>query len=213
MQYEAIRDERRMAANTATRIGDAFLSLLSFGQSFLDVFLRKDVDDTAKGRITFNNGAVNKGIVVFSEDGTFADGLTGHGARICPDGSAELDSLTLRRFLEVPELRFNRVSVHVGNQWRAPGGGIIRSVSPASDATGTALLHLEAGEIGTVAVGDLCMGIFHSETADDNATASADDNHGNFRFAGFYTAYWEITAVADYTDDETGQTFHNGKVS
>ena len=49
MQYEAIRDERRMAANTATRIGDAFLSLLSFGQSFLDVFLRKDVDDTAKG--------------------------------------------------------------------------------------------------------------------------------------------------------------------
>lgn len=213
MQYEAIRDERRMAANTATRIGDAFLSLLSFGQSFLDVFLRKDVDDTAKGRITFNNGAVNKGIVVFSEDGTFADGLTGHGARIRPDGSAELDSLTLRRFLEVPELRFNRVSVHVGNQWRAPGGGIIRSVSPAADATGTALLHLEAGEIGTVAVGDLCMGIYHSETAADNASESADDNHGNFRFAGFYTAYWEITAVADYTDDETGQTFHNGKVS
>ena len=129
MQYEAIRDERRMAANTATRVGDAFLSLLSFGQSFLDVFLRKDVDDTAKGRITFNNGAVNKGIVVFSKDGTFADGLTGHGGRICPDGSAELDSLTLRRFLEVPELRFNRVSVHVGNQWRAPGGGIIRSIS------------------------------------------------------------------------------------
>lgn len=213
MQYEAIRDERRMAANTATRIGDAFLSLLSFGQSFLDVFLRKDVDDTAKGRITFNNGAVNKGIVVFSEDGTFADGLTGHGARICPDGSAELDSLTLRRFLEVPELRFNRVSVQVGNQWRAPGGGIIRSVSPAADATGTALLHLEAGEIGTVAVGDVCMGIYHSETAADNAEANSDDNHGNFRFAGFYTAYWEITAVADYTDGETGQTFHNGKVS
>lgn len=213
MQYEAIRDERRMAANTATRIGDAFLSLLSFGQSFLDVFLRKDVDDTAKGRITFNNGAVNKGIVVFSEDGTFAEGLTGHGGRICPDGSAELDSLTLRRFLEVPELRFNRVSVQVGNQWRAPGGGIIRSVSPAADATGTALLHLEAGEIGTVAVGDLCMGIFHSETAADNAEANSDDNHGNFRFAGFYTAYWEITAVEDYTDGETGQTFHNGKVS
>ena len=213
MQYEAIRDERRMAANTATRIGDAFLSLLSFGQSFLDVFLRKDVDDTAKGRITFNNGAVNKGIVVFSEDGTFADGLTGHGARICPDGSAELDSLTLRRFLEVPELRFNRVSVQVGNQWRAPGGGIIRSVSPAADATGTALIHLEAGEIGTVAVGDLCMGIYHSETASDNAEANSDDNHGNFRFAGFYTAYWEITAVEDYTDGETGQTFHNGKVS
>lgn len=200
------------------------------------LFLSKVNDDTAEGHITLTKGftasadstvngnlqtdrldvqtvAIVRGETTFSEDGTFADGLTGHGARICPDGSAELDSLTIRRFLEVPELRFNRVSVHVGNQWRAPGGGIIRSVSPASDATGTALLHLEAGEIGTVAVGDLCMGIFHSETAADNATASADDNHGNFRFAGFYTAYWEITAVADYTDDETGQTFHNGKVS
>ena len=200
------------------------------------LFLSKVNDDTAEGHITLRKGftasadstvngnlqadsldvqtvAIVRGETTFSEDGTFADGLTGHGARIRPDGSAELDSLTLRRFLEVPELRFNRVSVHVGNQWRAPGGGIIRSVSPAADATGTALLHLEAGEIGTVAVGDLCMGIFHSETAADNASESADDNHGNFRFAGFYTAYWEITAVADYTDDETGQTFHNGKVS
>lgn len=200
------------------------------------LFLSKVNDDTAEGHITLNKGftasadstvngnllangldvqtmAIIRGDTTFSEDGTFAEGLTGHGGRICPDGSAELDSLTLRRFLEVPELRFNRVSVQVGNQWRAPGGGIIRSVSPAADATGTALLHLEAGEIGTVAVGDLCMGIYHSETAADNASESADDNHGNFRFAGFYTAYWEITAVEDYTDGETGQTFHNGKVS
>ena len=200
------------------------------------LFLSKVNDDTAEGHITLHKGftasadsvvngslqadsldvqtvAIVRGETTFSEDGTFADGLTGHGGRIRPDGSAELDSLTLRRFLEVPELRFNRVSVQVGNQWRAPGGGIIRSVSPAADATGTALLHLEAGEIGTVAVGDLCMGIFHSETAADNAEANSDDNHGNFRFAGFYTAYWEITAVEDYTDGETGQTFHNGKVS
>lgn len=200
------------------------------------LFLSKVNDDTAEGHITLHKGftasadstvngnlqadsldvqtvAIVRGETTFSKDGTFADGLTGHGGRICPDGSAELDSLTLRRFLEVPELRFNRVSVHVGNQWRAPGGGIIRSVSPAADATGTALLHLEAGEIGTVAVGDLCMGIYHSETAADNAEANSDDNHGNFRFAGFYTAYWEITAVEDYTDAETGQTFHNGKVS
>lgn len=200
------------------------------------LFLSKVNDDTAEGHITLHKGftasadsvvngnlqtngldvqtvAIVRGETTFSEDGTFAEGLTGHGARICPDGSAELDSLTLRRFLEVPELRFNRVSVQVGNQWRAPGGGIIRSVSAAADATGTALLHLEAGEIGTVAVGDVCMGIYHSETAADNAEANSDDNHGNFRFAGFYTAYWEITAVEDYTDGETSQTFHNGKVS
>ena len=200
------------------------------------LFLSKVNDDTAEGHITFHGGfsstadssvsarlqadsldvqtvAVMRGDVTFSEDGTFAEGLTGHGGRIRPDGAAELDSLTLRSFLEVPELRFNRVSVQVGNQWRAPGGGIVRSASHNDDGTGSVVLHLEEGEIGAVAVGDLCMGIFHSANEADNDKENHDDNRGNFRFAGFFTAYWEITAVEDYTDPETHVVYPNGRVS
>ncbi len=49
--FTQIRDERRMYANTSSRIGNAFLSLLSY----LDSFLKKD-GDTASGLITFLKG-------------------------------------------------------------------------------------------------------------------------------------------------------------
>lgn len=42
--FEGIRDERGMHSNTATRIGNAFLSLLSYAETGLN-FLRKDQDD------------------------------------------------------------------------------------------------------------------------------------------------------------------------
>ena len=41
--FQEIRDERKMYANTATRIGNAFLSLLSFFENA--PFLRKDRND------------------------------------------------------------------------------------------------------------------------------------------------------------------------
>lgn len=203
--------------------------------SAVSIFLRRDIDDTAQGHLTLQGGftakkdstiqaqlstdsldvaarAIVRGEAVFSTDGTFADGLTGHGTRIDTHG-AEMDTLSLRQFLEVPELRYNRVTVQVGNQWRAPGGGILHSVTPNDDGTGTAVLKLEEGEIGQVAVGDICMGIFHSTTPSDNAAASSDDNHGNFRFAGFFTAYFEVTAVRDHTFRDTGNTYTNGEFS
>ena len=54
MLYEGIRDERHTYANTATRIGNAFLALLSYIAGA--PFLRKDVDDTASGLITLLKG-------------------------------------------------------------------------------------------------------------------------------------------------------------
>lgn len=54
--FERIRDERGTHANTATRIGEAFLALLSYVRGLFGVFLRKDVDDTAQGIIKFMKG-------------------------------------------------------------------------------------------------------------------------------------------------------------
>ena len=46
-KFEQIRDERRKNANTAERIGNAFLSLLSFSNNLdSDKFLRKDMSDS-----------------------------------------------------------------------------------------------------------------------------------------------------------------------
>lgn len=158
-------------------------------------FLSKKGDDAAKGWITFLKGV---------NFGDYASGVTGFGGRISGGGDAELESLVLRRFLEVPELRYNRVEVTVGNRWRCPGAGIIESVTVDKDsegnnmATGTIKLHLEDGEIGAVAVDDICMGIFHDYgDVASNDSANSDDGRGNFRFAGFSTCYFKITEITD----------------
>ena len=67
-QFEGIRDERRLAANTAYRIGNAFLSLLHFASDEMKTiieellkktdgqYLSKVNDDQAAGLITFLKG-------------------------------------------------------------------------------------------------------------------------------------------------------------
>ena len=122
----------------------------------------------------------------------FASGITGFGAQIDGRGAGELESLFIRRFLEVPELRYNRVGISVGDDWSAPGAGVIESVDKDQKLV---TLKLEEGEIGAVAVGDICMGIFHDFDSSNNATVDSDDSRGNFSFAGFATVYFRITEV------------------
>ena len=123
--------------------------------------------------------------------------LTGSGGFFDEKANGEVESLIIRRFLEVPELRYNRVEIKLGDKWNAPGAGVIERVDPDSATTGTAWLKLEDGEYGAIAVGDICMGIFHSMNADDNAKEDSDDSFGNFQFAGFYTCYFTITEITD----------------
>ena len=122
----------------------------------------------------------------------FASGITGFGAQIDGRGAGELESLFIRRVLEVPELRKNRVGISVGDDWSAPGAGVIESVDKEQKLV---TLKLEEGEIGAVAVGDICMGIFHDFDPSNNATADSDDGRGNRTFAGFATVYFRITEV------------------
>ena len=164
-------------------------------RSTLNTKLSRAEQDTAKEQITFG-----KGITI----GEYVSGKFGSGGQIDLNGHGELASLTLREFLEVPEMRYNRISIQVGNSWRAPGGGIIYSVTPDTDgegnelATGIITLHLEDGEIGTVAIDDICQGLYHDGMRfDSNAEADYDDGIGNFQFAGFYTCYFRIIEILE----------------
>ena len=147
-------------------------------------FANKQAPDTFKGRMTFNAEA--------QFGPSYASGITGVGGFISEKGAGELESLFIRRFLEVPELRYNRVGISVGDDWSAPGAGVIESVDKEQKLV---TLKLEEGEIGAVAVGDICMGIFHDFDPSNNATADSDDGRGNFSFAGFATVYFRITEV------------------
>lgn len=176
-------------------------------------FLRKDIADTARGRIThLQQSQHNQGIQLGEQ---FIGGLVGVGGKFDGRGNGELRSLKLWEWLEVPELRYNRVSIYTGIRWDTFGGGIIETITPDPTGleTGTGTLKLDDGEFGAIAEGDLCMGIWHDEreyreddgTMDDlhddytiiaNDDENDDDNKGNFRFAGFKTVYFQITGVS-----------------
>lgn len=168
-----------------------------------DKYLRKDQDDRTPYKLNVGGKlTAEKGIQIGE---SFAAGiLTGSGGFFDEYANGEVESLIIRRFLEVPELRFNRVQVTLGDKWNAPGAGVIERVVPDSATTGTIFLKLEEGEYGAIAVGDICMGIFHSENSSMNATddseiyGTTDDGKAclsGFQFAGFYTCYFTITSI------------------
>lgn len=164
------------------------------------LFIRKDTNDRTPFKLEVGDKlTAEKGLQIGE---SFVPGIvTGSGGFFDKFANGEVESLIIRRFLEVPELRFNRVKIELGDKWNAPGAGIFESVEPDKNSegnplmTGTGYLKLEEGEYGAIAVGDICMGIFHSENPSDNASSDSDDSRGNFMFAGFYTCYFTITEI------------------
>lgn len=149
-------------------------------------YLSKIEDDEARGLITFLAG-INvkiKAVIqkLIAEDATFSKEISSKdyvqnllGWLITPEGHIDAKSLRLRDFLEVPELRYNRVSIVSGEEWNAPGGGIIESVDAVNK---TVHLKLEPGEVSQVEIDDICKGVFNNDT-------------------GFQTAYFRITEKID----------------
>lgn len=158
------------------------------------MFLRRDRADTAYGQITHEQRPIHKQGAQFGEQ--FVPGLVGRGGVIDGNGNGEMRSLKLWEWLEVPEIRYNRVTIYIGIRFDTFGGGIIETITPDAEGGeyGSGKLKLEKGEIGAIAVGDLCMGIWHDRSG--NANANTDDNRGNFTFAGFKTVYFMITGVS-----------------
>ena len=171
--------------------------------------LSRVTNDTAQGIITFLKGLVSEGIISAKqgvEIGEFVTGLFGRGGKIDGDGRAELRSLTLWEWLEVPEIRFNRISVNIGLSIRSEGGGTIENAVADYDAegnqlaTGSCWLKLEDGEYGAIAVADLCMGMWH-DLGGGNATENSDDKKGTYQVRGFKTIYFWINDVPDTDPD------------
>lgn len=154
-----------------------------------DYYISKRNDDTTEGKIRFNKGL---------QLGDYQNGF--RGGNIDQYGNAELNSLKLREWLEVPELRFNRVEIQMGDKWRSPGGGIIESVDTVNRIV---TLKLEPGEYGAVSVNDLCMGIFHSMIPSNNANSNSDDSRNNRTIKGFATAYFKVEQLLNPSENNS----------
>lgn len=118
-RFETIRDERGTHANTATRIGEAFLALLSFLQtSFSGIFLRKDQDDETNFFITFWKGI---------KFGNFTSGALGTGGAVTVDengnSSAEFDYLTVRKAATFRSITILELK-HIGGELAITAGAM-----------------------------------------------------------------------------------------
>lgn len=176
-----------------------------------DRFLSKLNPDTAQGLITFLQGLVSQGLIKANEGvkfGEYVTGMFGSGAYISRQGYGEMRRLRVWEWLEVPEIRMNKITVNVGLSIESYGGGIIETVTPDPSGVlaGWATLKLEDGEYGAIAVGDLCMGLWHNLDG-GNAEENTDDLQGNYQMRGFSTVYFRITDIPE--TDIDGNSNHD----
>lgn len=190
--------------------------------------LRKDIDDTAKGKITFEDViTLLKGLKLgdgksqITGDGlaklyafmtyNFVSGIYGSGASIDNNGDAEMNSLFVRQFISAPKFVFNEISVTKAEQWNTNGYGTIKSVDTKKRIIS---LHLEGNDYGSLQVGDICRGIYadidNVHGADKNTEGALDDC--NFVLhKGFFTTYFYVKKII--TNEKGKFVFEYGKRS
>lgn len=190
--------------------------------------LRKDIDDTAKGKITFEDViSLLKGLKLrdgksqITEEGlaklyafmtyNFVSGAYGSGASIDNNGNAEMNSLFVRQFISAPKFVFNEISVTKAEQWNTNGYGTIESVDTKKHII---FLHLEGNDYGSLQVGDICRGIYadidNAHGSDKNTEGALDDC--NFVLhKGFFTTYFYVKKIL--TSEKGKFVFEYGKRS
>lgn len=190
--------------------------------------LRKDIDDTAKGKITFEDViSLLKGLKLgdgksqITGEGlaklyafmtyNFVSGAYGSGASIDNNGNAEMNSLFVRQFISAPKFVFNEISVTKAEQWNTNGYGTIESVDTGKHIIS---LHLEGNDYGSLQVGDICRGIYadidNVHGADKNTEGALDDC--NFVLhKGFFTTYFYVKKII--TSEKGKFVFEYGKRS
>lgn len=188
--FETIRDERVKHANTARRIGDAFLSLLDFcTRSSADEYLSRKHDDAAEGMITFLRGLISEQMAQLkggAQFGSFVSGLaSGKGAQVDASGNAEVEGITVRTYMRVMELIVNRLSAQEGDTFFTESD-TIESVEFLGD--GCYGLHLRSkydGYFTAQHVGSVLKGVVNNIASAAISGTSAD----------YYTSWMRVNSV------------------
>lgn len=190
--------------------------------------LRKDIDDTAKGKITFEDvitllkglklgdgksQITNEGLAKLYAFMTynFVSGAYGSGASIDNNGDAEMNSLFVRQFISAPKFVFNEISVTKAEQWNTNGYGTIESVDAEKHIIS---LHLEGNDYGSLQVGDICRGIYadiDNVHGSDKITEGALDDCNFVLHKGFFTTYFYVKKII--TNEKGKFVFEYGKRS
>ena len=195
-RFEGIRDERRTAANTAHRIGSAFLELLGIVEEWSTKFLSKVEADQAHGLITFLSGLLFAGDV--KSQGARRGFTDGKGIWMDPlIGLIQTEGLEVTGFMRIMELVINRLQL-MESDYSFTEGGEIEHVDYTDDGRLVLTMHKRHDNDYTpFYLGDILYAKVNDLLPRD---ATIPTGHIVTKNGSYFTV-WMVVDAVDYTDN------------
>ena len=207
-----IRDEVSEAANSAYRVGQLLVDMLLQLQRAGGDYLSSVRDSVANGHITFEKGATVRGGLVVEDGASLKGGATfgdyvggmlgGRGGKIDEHGNGELESLTIRSYLQTAELLINRITAIEGD-WLMTESGTVERVRYDGDRRYRLWLRRRwDGDFTAFAPQDVLKGVVNTLAARALGREVGEGVGG--AGVGKYATSWMLVRDVDLTDNSIG---------
>ena len=208
-----IRDEVSEAANSAYRVGQLLVDMLLQLQRAGGDYLSSVRDSVANGHITFEKGATVRGGLVVEDGAALKGGATfgdyvggmlgGRGGKIDEHGNGELESLTIRSYLQTAELLINRITAIEGD-WLMTESGTVERVRYDGDRRYRLWLRRRwDGDFTAFAPQDVLKGVVNTLAARALGRTEGGDAVGGDA-VGKYATSWMLVRDVDLTENSIG---------
>ncbi len=205
---EGIRDEKKVGANTAERVGAALMAIVELLdgatlEELQQLFLSKQSPDQASGLITFIDGIIANrmsrmigGLSV----GDAVDSLSNGSGIIMENGRIQCDSIEVRQNLSSQSTSINYATAMNGDYYFS-GSASVESIE--TDASGHYVLHLQeqAGRVCPFAPDDILFGTIN------NLSQGGSDYHTSWLYIVAIDG-WTVTAELYLDQDIDGGSNH-----
>ena len=209
-----IRDEVSEAANSAYRVGQLLVDMLLQLQRAGGDYLSSVRDSVANGHITFEKGATVRGGLSVEDGASLKGGATfgdyvggmlgGRGGKIDEHGNGELESLTIRSYLQSAELLINRITAIEGD-WLMTESGTVEKVRYDGDRRYRLWLRRRwDGDFTAFAPQDVLKGVVNTLAARALGRTEGGDAGVGGDAVGKYATSWMLVRDVDLTDNSIG---------
>lgn len=209
-----IRDEVSEAANSAYRVGQLLVDMLLQLQRVGGDYLSSVRDSVANGHITFEKGATVRGGLSVEDGASLKGGATfgdyvggmlgGRGGKIDEHGNGELESLTIRSYLQTAELLINRITAIEGD-WLMTESGTVEKVRYDGDRRYRLWLRRRwDGDFTAFAPQDVLKGVVNTLAARALGRTEGGDAVGGDGGVGKYATSWMLVRDVDLTENSIG---------
>ena len=209
-----IRDEVSEAANSAYRVGQLLVDMLLQLQRVGGDYLSSVRDSVASGHITFEKGATVRGGLSVEGGASLKGGATfgdyvggmlgGRGGKIDEHGNGELESLTIRSYLQTAELLINRITAIEGDWLMTESGTVERVRYDGGRQYRLWLRRRWDGDFTAFAPQDVLKGVVNTLAARALGREMGEGVGDGDAGVGKYATSWMLVRDVDLTENSIG---------